>query len=351
MALQHVGYRTGHFGKFLNVFNAASFAELPVGWSEFLAVGTGRQFPRGELSPYYGYSLVGIGDDGGYTMEPHDVDPADHSTRVVTNHAVDYIMTTGDEPLYLHVGYPAPHSRSFRRPPVPLPRDENADVDLPRLAPSVNEVDVSDKPAFIAGGDIRNLQEIDRWRRAIARSLFGVDRGIDAILRAQNERDPGLANTLVMFVSDNGRLHGEHRWAGKGIAYEEAINVPLLVHWAAAPAGNLSSMVANLDIASTIAEVSGMSFDHAESISLFDGSRRSVVLEGLGAERAYCGVRTQTRKYVRYASGEVEYYNLRRDPYELWNRPASRGARELHRLARSLCAPNLPPGWPRDLEY
>jgi N-acetylglucosamine-6-sulfatase len=351
LALQHVGYRTGHFGKFLNLFNATSLDELPVGWNEFLAVGTGRQFAKEELSPYYEYSLVGIGDDGRYVVERHGTDPADHSTRVVTNHAVDYIGTMGNEPMFLHVGYPAPHARSFRLPPVPLPRDVNADIDLPRLAPSVNEADVSDKPRFVAKGDIRDLREINRWRRAVARSLLGVDRGVDAILEAQNERDPGLENTLVIFVSDNGRLDGEHRWAGKGIGYEEAIKVPLLVRWAGAPAGAVTSMVANLDIARTIAQVSGMSFGGPDSMSLLDGGRRSVVLEGLGGDQAYCGVRTEARKYVKYASGDVEYYNLRRDPYELRNRPETRAARELHRLARSLCASNLPPGWPTNLRY
>jgi arylsulfatase A-like enzyme len=220
------------------------------------------------------------------------------------------------------------------------------------LAPSVNEANVRDKPSFIRELDPTDVREINRWRLAIARSLYGVDRGIDAILEAQNERDPGLANTFVLFVSDNGRLHGEHRWVGKGIPYEESIRVPLLVRWPGLAPGDLDAFVGNIDVPATLADVAGIGFPARDARSFLDGDGRNLyVLEGMGGGRAYCGIRTPTRKFVRYATGESEYYNLVRDPFELRNRARSPAGRRLHRVARTYCAANLPPGWPDRIAY
>jgi hypothetical protein len=63
----------------------------------------------------------------------------------------------------------------------------------------------------------------------------------------------------------------------------------------------------------------------------------------------YCGVRTRHDKYVRYVTGETEYYDLDRDPYELVNR-ASRPANAprvtaLRARLAALCSPR-PPGMP-----
>jgi arylsulfatase A-like enzyme len=215
----------------------------------------------------------------------------------------------------------------------------------------VNEEDLSDKPSFVRRSDRTRLDRIDRWRLAIARSLMGVDRGIASIIQAQEARDPGLVNTFVLFVSDNGRMLGEHRLIGKSVAYEEAIRVPLLVRWPALAPGIAGRLVGNIDIAATIADVAGIGFAAPDSRSMLGPPRQLYVLEGVGGNKAYCGIRTEQRKYVRYASGEAEYYNLRRDPYELENRPDAPAARELRRIARSLCAHSLPPDWPSDVPY
>ena len=42
---------------------------------------------------------------------------------------------------------------------------------------------------------------------------------------------------------------------------------------------------------------------------------------------SYCGVRTTRYKYVRYATGEEELYDLSVDPWELRSRHAAAGAR------------------------
>ena len=65
----------------------------------------------------------------------------------------------------------------------------------------------------------------------------------------------------------------------------------------------------------------------------------------------FCGVRTQTWKYVRYVTGEQELYDLANDPYELSNLAHDPGSQVmLHRLAARtavLCNPP-PPGYASD---
>ncbi|HEV3472170.1 MAG TPA: sulfatase-like hydrolase/transferase [Actinomycetota bacterium] len=351
LAMQRAGYRTGHFGKFLNVFDARTFAELPVGWDAFSAFAVGDEFPDGPQRPYYEYSLAGIGDDGGYAIETYGDEPRDHSTRVLTKKAISFIESTRDRPLFLHLAYPTPHARHGSRKPVPLRKDLDRRVQPPDLSPAINEADVSDKPSFIRSRDRVPARKIERWRLAVARSIIGLDRKIDAVLSAQAKRDPGLRNTFVMLISDNGHLYGDHRFFGKGVPYEGAIRIPLLVHWDRLPEGQVETIVANVDVAPTIADVAGIEFDAPDGRSILSSRRRFVLLEGDGKRDANCGIRTDTRKYLKYATGEEEFYNLARDPYELRNNPDAAGAEELHELAAPLCAANLPPGWPRSVEY
>ena len=67
---------------------------------------------------------------------------------------------------------------------------------------------------------------------------------------------------------------------------------------------------------------------------------------GTDGAHTFCGVRTADAKYIKYASGEEEFYDLVIDPYELANDPADEAAAPLRLIAGSECSP-LPPNWPR----
>jgi len=188
-----------------------------------------------------------------------------------------------------------------------------------------------------------------KWQRAQLRSLYSVDRAIDDILTTiSTTRD--ISNTLVIIISDNGFAGGSHRWFSKGVPYEEVIRVPMRARFdGVLPPGDDARMVTNLDIAPTIADAAGVDFPVTDGESLLrHGTRSSLVLEGgPGGSHPFCGVRTATAKYLRYASGEEEYYDLVNDPYELVSVPMDAGAVTLRELAAASCTP-LPPGWPRD---
>jgi len=48
-----------------------------------------------------------------------------------------------------------------------------------------------------------------------------------------------LDNTVVIFTSDNGFLHGDHRLSDKSFAFEESIRVPLYIWLPGQPGGSV----------------------------------------------------------------------------------------------------------------
>jgi N-acetylglucosamine-6-sulfatase len=142
-------------------------------------------------------------------------------------------------------------------------------------------------------------------------------------------------NTVVVFMSDNGHLLGEHRAHAKATEYEESVNVPLRIRDPTAASKRESKLVSNVDIASTLTDVAGVTptipEDGRSLVPVLDGSatrwRSEVLLEWLGETAPekesqappYWAIRTRRYKYVELNTGERELYDLLADPYELNN--------------------------------
>ncbi|HEX4941813.1 MAG TPA: sulfatase [Actinomycetota bacterium] len=335
-ALDAVGYRTALFGKYLNGYGGSRVA-VPPGWDEWLAFTSGNG--------YYDYDMF----DG---RRRHDFGsgPGDYSTDVIAGRAVSFIRgTSAQSPLFMVVAPFAPHN-----PATPAPRHAGAFSGVPvDFGPAVNERDVSDKPRF-ARRRLLDLGPLAERQRRRWESLLAVDDMVSRIVTAL--RDTGRAsNTLVIYVSDNGNMVGEHRLRQKMVPYEESIRVPMAVRFPGrVPTGAVSrALVSNVDIAPTILDFAGASLP-TEGVSmrrLITGTsssiRRSVLLEHLRASShvpTYCGVRKKRYTFVRYGAGEEELYDLLRDPYQLRNvarlRPGKAG--NLRSLTRSLCRPRPP---------
>jgi arylsulfatase A-like enzyme len=332
-------------GKFLNHWDGT----IPPGWDLFAALLHAGAFADRRLTPYYDYTLR-VAQGGSVAEEDHGELASDYSTSVLTRMATDFVRSTpAGQPLFLYLAPPAPHAAGRGTPPVPAPEDVGAPVDLPRLSPNVNEADVSDKPRFVARLPTIETRTLERWRRAQARTLLSVDRAIDDLLRTiASTRN--LSNTLVLFLSDNGFSGGSHRLLAKGTAYDEVIRVPMRARFDGVLApGKDRRLADNLDVAPTIAQAARVAFPSTEGRSLLRAPRRDhlVIEGGLSGRHPFCGVRTATAIFVRYANREEEYYGLRADPYELRNDPTDPAAVPLRAMATAECDP-LPPGWPRD---
>jgi arylsulfatase A-like enzyme len=343
--LQRSGYATVHIGKFLNGYEGSPVG-VPPGWSEW----------HGSKLTYafYGYELF---EDGqivtyGTTNEDPDdpADPESYSTDVYTEKAVAAVAerAASEQPFFLSVSYLAPHSGrpdnggasrcADTAKPAPRHAGGLEDEPLP-LPPSFNEADVSDKPRPISRFEPLTPQQVTRITknyRCRGESLFAVDEGVKEIvaaLRASGELD----ETLIIYTSDNGFFHGEHRvGSGKNRAYEEAVRVPLLMRGPGIPRGvEVADIAGNADVTATILDAAGARADHPlDGRSLLGFAAHPERLHGRellieqdaptkpdGNPRGteYQAVRTSRYKLVRHWDGQVELYDLRHDPYELEN--------------------------------
>jgi N-acetylglucosamine-6-sulfatase len=323
--LQDAGYRTAFVGKYLDGYGLDEPEEIPPGWTEWHALTD----PTTER--YYDYE---INDNG--EIRHYGDSPDDYKTRVLGHIAVDAVRhaARGDRPLFLYVGFNAPHE-----PSTPAGRDAGtyADVEIPRT-PAFNEEDVSDKPSFIRNrprlGAVA-IARIESRNQGALESLTEVDRQVAKIVAAVRDHEE-LGNTYLVFTSDNGYVDGEHRIEfGKQLAYDPSSRVPLLIRGPGIPnKSNSEALVGNLDLAPTIAAIAGAKPDleidgrsllpYATSPGRLDD--RPLLIESPVPDRStsdgypYAAIRTDRYLYVDYETGEAELYDLREDPFQLENR-------------------------------
>jgi arylsulfatase A-like enzyme len=177
--------------------------------------------------------------------------------------------------------------------------------------------------------------------RQRARMMAAVDEGVGMLL-ASLARRGRLDDTLILFLGDNGYFFGEHGLGPeRRFAYEEGIRAPFLLRYPRrVRAGTrLRDLVICQDIAPTLVELAGgrpgAQIQGRSLLPLLAGRRRgwrqSFLVE-YWAEQAmpwlvgmtYKAVRTGRHKLIRWvnrgADGELdELYDLERDPYELKN--------------------------------
>ena len=162
-------------------------------------------------------------------------------------------------------------------------------------------------------------------------------------------KDTGkLDNTVVIYTSDNGFLFGDHRLVGKTAAYEGSIKVPLLMRGPGIPEHQTrDQLVSNLDVTATIVDLAGakpgVPLDGKSLVPLFANAdapwRSALLIESpvnsfeLKTNR-YAGVRTVTKKYVRYEGGSRSSSTLRATPMSSRTRPAIRLMPATFKLAR-----------------
>lgn len=325
--LRHAGYYTALIGKYLNEYD--NQPPIPPGWSEWHAVAP---------DPYKPYDYT-VNDNG--TLRNYGQRPADYEQDVLTRKAVDLVDRRAPKakPFFLWLTYTAPHIGGQYSDPNPPNDCEGAPKPPPRYAhafdseplpmpPNFNEADVSDKPAAIRAQPPLNsgwLAYIERSYRCELESLLAVDDGVKQLISALKIHG-ALANTLIIYTSDNGYYHGEHRipFDKQGV-YEESIRVPLEMRGPGIPRGvSVDPLVINADLAPTLVDAAnttpGLTMDGRSLLPVVQhpaiDSNRALLVE----EPTFDAIRTQRFLYAEHNTGEKELYNLTRDPYELHNR-------------------------------
>ena len=368
--LQAAGYRTMHVGRYLNGYQYSD--GIPAGYSDWYG------------SPHanaFNYTTWKVNENGVLRSYPQPERPGDYQTDQSTRRAVGLVEDAAPsaQPFYLSLWYVAPHRGGPRDPddppspgtpsPAPRHRDAFAAYSMPRL-PNFNERSMYDKPQVVADRPRFTPEKVagieENWRQELE-SLLAVDEGVAQVIDALR-RSGELENTLIVYMSDNGFMHGEHRaLAEKVLPYEPSIRIPLLMRGPGIPRGRVDErLVANLDVPATILDAA-----HVTPWRLLDGRSlldlaedpgeewgRDILIEnGRGANGipTYRGIRNYRYLYVEHlTTGEYELYDLVEDPFQLNSkdgadryrpvqRDLKRRLRELRTCAGASClaAPRL----------
>jgi arylsulfatase A-like enzyme len=312
--LRAAGYRTSFVGKYINDYPIDSGdGYIPPGWDDWY----------GHLSAYEDgrYFNYWVNDNG--LVRRHGDRPEDYSADVETTQAVEFIHDSAGrpEPIFLYLApeaphipanYPTRHGREFRFARAPR-------------VPSFNESDVRDKPsqvrqrAPLTEADIEWLDKLQSWR---LRSMLAVEDMIRAVIQALSDTGR-LDNSYVVVTSDNGLLMGQHRLVHKKRnVYEETIRVPLMVRGPGVRVGAASLPVQLIDLAPTLLDLAGVpvpdSVDGRSLVPFLRGtvpdSWRTDVLIEINDTLA---IRTPDWLYAEIGNGDLELYDMRRDPYQL----------------------------------
>ncbi len=358
-ALQGAGYLTAMMGKYLNGYLPRSghvadgavagtpATYVPPGWNEWDVAGWGY--------PEFNYRL---NQDGSLHFAGHR--PSDYLTDVIARLGVDFINQAAarHQPFFLEEATFAPHS-----PYVPAPRDKHRFAGLTAPRPPSFDRLPTDAPRWLVNRQPltrRHIRRINRAYRRRAQSVLAVDHLIAQI--EQTLTADGIAqNTYLVFSSDNGYHTGEYRLLpGKLTAFDTDIHVPLIVIGpGVSPGTNTTALAENIDLAKTFAGLAGTSLsgDGHSLVPLLSGLhprawRTRVLVEhhgpdlsgadpdyqrsGAGNPRTYEAMRAGDFLYVEYDDAEREYYDLRRDPFELHNIAGLLPPRRLATLHRQL---------------
>ena len=265
--LQSAGYGTYYVGKLLNAQTITNYdSPHAAGWtsSDFL------------LDPYtYRYLNA--------TFQRNHDKPVSYegkySTDVLAQKAYAFLedAVAAKKPFFLGIAPTAPHSdvnikenlingnfsenSVVQSPPIPAERHKHLfeDVVVPRT-PNFNP----DKPSGVSWistlpqQNSTNVDFNDDFYRNRLRALQAVDEMIDGVISSLSAHNL-LDNTYIFYTTDNGYHIGQHRLQpGKQCAFEEDINIPMMVRGPGIPRNFATDVVtSHTDLAPTFLHLAG----------------------------------------------------------------------------------------------
>jgi N-acetylglucosamine-6-sulfatase len=347
--MQRAGYYTAQIGKYLNGWGNP---EKPDDWKGGIKPQPGWDHWFVGIDPTtYSYYDYKISDDGIERAWGHL--PTDYQTDITGAEAVKTVKEAAatKKPWFVSWTPMSPHVAGKESTTVPgevpsgfepIPADKYrgafANEPLPKTPSQVfgpaaaESADVQGKPEYVrtrvkdkpAGeaamthayqAELEALQSVDEWVGNLYRTL---------------QETGQLDNTDIIFWSDNGLFHGEHGLIQKGLLYEEAAHIPLIIRGPGFPAGKQADQLTlNIDLTPTI-----LSIANAASPTPLDGRNLAPLANDASAARnrailleywysytklTTMGIRSGSWAFLEWSTGELELYDLKTDPHEMHN--------------------------------
>ncbi len=248
-------------------------------------------------------------------------------------------------PFFIAAGFFLPHVPCYAtRKWFDLYPDDDS------VLPEILATDRDDTPRFswylhwhLPEPRLHWLQENNQWRnlvRSYLASTSFVDAQVGRLLAALEESGHA-ENTLIVVWSDHGWHLGEKGITGKNSLWDEGTRVPLIFAGPGVKPGQRCTQPAELlDIYPTLVELARTpARDGLEGISLVPQLRDAATRRGRPAITSHNqgnhGIRSERWRYIRYADGSEELYDMQADPTAWRNlaaQPQYAGILAEHRL-------------------
>jgi len=281
-----------------------------------------------------------------------DEDNADYKIATAAVEALQ--AAPKDKPFFVGCGFRLPHVPCF----APqkwfdlYPEDK-------LILPTVLDTDRDDTPRFswylhwrLPEPRLKTLRERNEWRplvRAYLASVSFMDAQLGRVLAAL-EATGRADNTIVVLWGDHGWHLGEKLISGKNSLWDRSTRVPFI--WAGpgvAKGAKCNQPAELLDIFPTLLELTGMPKrgdleGHSLAPQLKDASAKRPWPAITTHNQGNHGIRTDRWRYIRYADGSEELYDMQADPKE-WKNLAgdAKFAGVKRELARWLPKKDVPP--------
>jgi N-acetylglucosamine-6-sulfatase len=310
------GYRTAFIGKW-HMGDQSTNPFPQNGWDNFISF-----YEQGQ---YIDPEMIVNGD--------HITDKG-HITSILTDYAIQYINKVSQDekdPFLLFLSHKGVH-HPFKPMDEHLELFENLEKNFRFPSSFNNSVCYQNSPQ----ADPNNLEYFKKRYRNYYQSIKGIDDSLGKIIQTL-EKWKILDNTILIFMSDNGYFHGEHKLVDKRYAYEESIKIPLIIRFPKEYSSNAirDDIVLNIDVLPTILDLCNIKIRNFQ----FDGSSirnmsiqhplREYFLyqyfENLRVEvKPYPeikAIRSQKYKLITYPNlfCPDEFYDLEVDPMETKN--------------------------------
>jgi arylsulfatase A-like enzyme len=250
----------------------------------------------------------------------------------VASWAVEQLDAKPQEPFFLSAGFFLPH--------VPCYATQQWFDLYPEdslVLPPVTLDDRDDTPRFswymhwkLPEPRLKFLQEANQWTnlvRSYLACVSFVDSQVGRVIEALKRNGYG-ENTVIVLWSDHGWHLGEKLITGKNSLWDRSTRVPLIFAGPGVESQAICSKPAELlDIYPTLAELCGLSSpDGLEGHSLLPQLKDCQAARPWPAITTHNhdnhGIRTEHWRYIHYADGTEELYDMRKDPNE-WRNLAS----------------------------
>ena len=266
---------------------------------------------------------------------------------IVTREAQAFLLEHQDrkpeQPWFLCAGYGRPHA-PFTAPGRYIRRYRDRTPPLEQPADCADRLEPYARHMYDRLSSHLTEEQIRRGREGYYACVDFVDDCIGELLDTLRQNGM-LENTVVIYTSDHGEMGGAHGLWQKGVYYEEAMGVPLLITGPGIQPGHarLSDVVSLMDLFPTCcsltglpipAGLDGMDFspllrdpargrsprEFAPSQYFEWGTRIKIHALPIGqATRAWRAIRTRDWKYVEVQGGKPLLFDMINDPREMTN--------------------------------